>query len=195
MWKIPSISKPIEPYAWMQNVFTPEELDLIIDIGKSLPLVNGGVNDANTPASTAVRRSKIAWIYPEVSNTFIFVKLTDALLRINDTFFNYDLTELEDLQFTEYDSSYEGMYRNHTDDGYDTEKYRKLSFTLQLSDPTDYEGGDLQLYRWKLDQPNVVKKERGLLSVFTSSTIHEVTPVTKGTRYTLVGWANGPRFR
>lgn len=194
MWKIPIPSGPIEPYAWTRDIFTPDELELIINIGKAQPAIEASVNDKNVPLDN-VRRSKISWIYPDVQHTFIFLKISQALMDVNRAFYNYDITEIEDLQFTEYDSSYEGMYRNHTDDGYDAEYYRKLSFTLQLSSPDEYEGGDLQLYRFKLDNPNVVQKEKGLFTVFPSSTIHEVTPVTKGIRHTLVGWANGPRFR
>jgi PKHD-type hydroxylase len=194
MWQLPQPSVPIEPYAWSRNVFTADELELIINLGKSQVAKEASVNDTNVPLDN-VRQSKISWIFPEVQNKFIFLKISQALMDVNRTFYNYDITEIEDLQFTEYDASYNGMYRNHTDDGYDVEYYRKLSFTLQLSDADDYEGGNLQLYRFKLDNPNIVQKEKGLFTVFPSSTIHEVTPVTKGTRYTLVGWAHGPRFR
>ena len=194
MWQIPQPFIPIEPYAWSRNVFTDDELDLIINIGKSQVTSEASVNDKNVPLDN-VRRSKISWIRPEVQHKFIFLKISEALHKVNHAFYNYDITEIEDLQFTEYDSSYNGMYRNHTDDGHDAEYYRKLSFTLQLSDPTEYEGGDLQLYRFKLDNPNIVQREKGLFAVFPSSTIHEVTTVTKGIRYALVGWVHGPRFR
>jgi PKHD-type hydroxylase len=194
MWQIPQPSGPIEPYAWSRDVFTDDELELIIAIGKSQVANEASVNDKNVPLDN-VRRSKISWIRPEVQHTFIFLKISEALNKVNHAFYNYDITEIEDLQFTEYDASYNGMYRNHTDDGYDAEYYRKLSFTLQLSNSDEYEGGDLKLYRFKLDDPSTVQREKGLFAVFPSSTIHEVTTVTKGTRYALVGWVHGPRFR
>lgn len=189
---IPSQS-PNEPYAWATNIFSPEEIQLILDIGKSLPTEGGGVNNTGV-AKLETRRSNISWIRPAVNTDFIFQRLVHAIQKINKDFYNYDLTEMEDIQFSEYDASYQGMYRNHTDDGFE-EFRRKLSFSLQLSDTDDYEGGDLLIYRFKLDNPFEVKREKGLLVVFPSWSIHEVTPVTKGTRYTLVGWCHGPQFK
>ena len=193
MWQMNPKKPPTEAYIWMDKVFTDDELDLIINIGKGLPQKDGSVN--NTGATTPdVRRSKISWIKPEIHTEFIFRKLSNAINKLNSTYFDYALTSREDLQFSEYDASYEGMYRNHTDDGFEADG-RKFSFSFQLSDPNDYDGGDLLMYRFKLNNPHVVKRERGFLAAFNSSTIHEVTPVTRGTRYSLVGWVHGPRFR
>lgn len=193
MWQLTSHQKPNEAYAWATDIFTPEELELIISIGKGLPQEEGGVNNSGIPALDT-RRSKIAWIRPAINTEFIFYKLADAINKLNTEFYKFDLTEMEDLQFSEYDESYHGMYRNHTDDGFEAYN-RKLSFSLQLSSPDAYQGGDLLMYRFKLDNPHVVKKHQGLVAVFPSWTIHEVTPVTKGTRYSLVGWVHGPRWK
>ncbi len=184
---------PNEPYAWATNIFSEDEIRLIIDIGKGLPIEDGGVNNTGV-AKLETRRSKISWIRPEVNTEFIFQRISHAVQKINKDFYNYELTAMEDIQFSEYDASYQGMYRNHTDDGFE-EFRRKISFTLQLSDPSDYEGGELLIYRFKLDNPFEVKKEKGLITIFPSWTIHEVTPVTHGTRYTLVGWCHGPQFK
>jgi PKHD-type hydroxylase len=73
---------------------------------------------------------------------------------------------------------------------------RKLSVTINLSDPADYDGGDLeflngvgQLYT----QPEL--RERGSVVVFPSTVGHRVTPVTRGVRHALVGWMVGPTIR
>lgn len=184
---------PNEPYAWATNIFSNNELDLILEIGKNAPEEDGGVNNIAV-AKLETRRSKISWIRPSINTEFIFQRISYAVQKINKDFYNYDLTLMEDLQFSEYDSSYRGMYRNHTDDGFE-EFRRKISFSLQLSDSSEYEGGDLLIYRFKLDNPFEVKKEKGLLTIFPSWTIHEVTPVTRGIRYTLVGWCHGPQFK
>jgi PKHD-type hydroxylase len=194
MYVMPQISKPIEPYAWSSNVFTDSELDLIKEMGNKADLETGSVNQQNNP-NTSARRSEIAWLYHNDETDFIYHKLSQAVAQLNEVFYNYDLTTMEPLQYSIYDSSYKGMYRNHTDDSYDAKYYRKLSFSLQLNESEEYEGGDLCLYRFKLTDPMIVKKQKGLLAVFPSSTIHEVTPVTRGKRLALVGWTHGPRFK
>lgn len=193
MWQLTPDRAPNEAFAWIADVFTPEEMNLIISIGKDLPMESGGVNNTGI-AGYETRRSKVAWIKPAINTEFIFHRITDALSKVNDAYYKFDLTSMEDIQFSEYDASYQGMYRNHTDDGFEASE-RKLSFSLQLSDPADYDGGELLMYRFRLDSPLEVPKQRGVLTAFPSWTIHEVTPVTRGTRYTLVGWCHGPRFR
>jgi PKHD-type hydroxylase len=70
---------------------------------------------------------------------------------------------------------------------------RKLSLVLQLSDPSEYEGGELQT----MSGPNhcAVDRQKGLIAAFPSYMLHRVTPVTKGTRYSLVVWICGPSFK
>lgn len=194
LYDLPQIRKPIEPYVWSDSVFTDSEIDLIHNIAAQCNLEDGSVNQEDSP-NTKARRSEIAWLEPNDTTNFIFYKLSNAITELNEVFYNYDLTKMEHLQYTIYDASYKGMYANHTDDHYDADYYRKLSFTLQLNSPEEYEGGELNLYRFKLDKHMTVKKQKGLLAVFPSSTIHEVTPVTSGKRITLVGWIHGPRFR
>jgi Rps23 Pro-64 3,4-dihydroxylase Tpa1-like proline 4-hydroxylase len=74
------------------------------------------------------------------------------------------------------------------------ELVRKLSFTLQLSDPEDYEGGQVQF----LDENGrtyFAPRRRGTLVLFDSRTQHRVLKVTKGLRKSIVGWVVGPRWK
>ena len=194
MWMIPQDASPIETYIWKKNIFDDHELSLIKSIGKSVPLIEGGVGNKEV-SLTETRRSKVSWIAPRPDTEFIFERIAQSLMTLNKSFYNYSLTHIEDLQFSEYDNTYQGMYRNHTDDGHDSAVTRKLSFTIQLSDSDEYKGGELLLYRFRLDKPEIAQREKGMMIAFPSSTIHEVTPVTVGTRYSLVGWAHGPRLR
>jgi PKHD-type hydroxylase len=71
---------------------------------------------------------------------------------------------------------------------------RKLSFSIQLSDPDDYEGGNVQL----LDEAGnnyIAPRKRGCICLFDSRTQHRVLKVTKGTRKSIVGWVVGPRWK
>jgi len=68
-----------------------------------------------------------------------------------------------------------------------------LSLTIQLSSPDDYEGGELAL-QFKKDA-EIMPKELGKMVIFPSYILHEVRPVTKGTRYSLVAWITGKPFK
>ena len=72
---------------------------------------------------------------------------------------------------------------------------RKLSYTLQLSDPSSYEGGDLELGVHHLTGTSVAGlRAQGTLVLFPSFLVHRVTPVTAGVRHAIVGWLHGPAF-
>ena len=71
---------------------------------------------------------------------------------------------------------------------------RKLSLVMQLSDPEEYEGGELQIMVGG-EKPISINKQKGLVVVFPSWAVHQVTPVTKGLRQSLVAWVSGPNFR
>mgnify|MGYP001269120644 CR=1 FL=1 len=189
MWYLTGATN--EAYVSSTESFSKQELDAIIQIFDDGKLKDGIAVD---PTSPDVRKSKIGWVdnfNPDLE--WLYRKLTDLTMEVNNNFFNYDLVSLEPLQLTEYSEDYEGQYKKHIDYGRTTSINRKLSFTLQLSDSLEYEGGDLLLHT--SEEPLIMNKERGAISFFPSFTLHEVTPVTKGMRRSLVGWVSGPRFR
>ena len=138
--------------------------------------------------------------------------------KANRENFLYDLTSLdhECMQFTRYDVG--EYYGWHNDSGIsnwykplssanidveklkqdyvneNTEFIRKLSFVLQLSDPDDYEGGNLQILS-DIGKSYICPRKRGTIIFFDSRSQHRVLKVTKGTRNSLVGWCVGPRWK
>lgn len=191
----PFANDQLENWAFWENAFTPEECDKIIDIGnkrrKQDAKVGGGEGGMSNPN---IRRSDIVWLFPQDDMIWVFQKMTGYIQALNERFFKFDLWGFnEGFQFTKYDSKRKGFYGQHVDRTYLGPSPRKLSITLQLSDPKDYVGGDLNLYFGKEATPS--KRDRGFLTVFPSYTMHEVTPVTKGTRYSLVAWITGPQFK
>lgn len=65
--------------------------------------------------------------------------------------------------------------------------------TIQLSDTDAYEGGDLQfMINNKIEN---TPREKGTIIIFPSFIMHRVTPITKGTRHSIVGWVSGPPYR
>ncbi len=176
-------------WTWRAEMFSTEELDKIVELGKQLQLSNG----VALGEDTEYRRSKIAWMNPSEDSNWIYNTLTWNVQTVNRDYFEYDLTHIEPLQFTEYNDSYQGHYGAHLDIGKNMGGSRKLTFILQLSDAIDYEGGDVRLHF--TDTPMSIPKERGKLIFFPSWVLHDVTPVTKGTRRSLVGWVAGPKFK
>lgn len=83
-----------------------------------------------------------------------------------------------------------GQYGAHADNalmGRGAQRLRTdLSFTLFLTSPADYEGGELVIHAAGMTQE--VKGEAGNLVLYPSGSIHEVRPVTRGTRIVCVGW-------
>ena len=106
--------------------------------------------------------------------------------------FHYDLSD-EDKEVLQFSKYTEGcFYKQHTDYGdNDAHITRKLSLSLELSDENEYEDGELLLYNNVNNSTITACKSKGSIIVFDSRMTHEVTPVTSGTRYSLVKWYHG----
>ena len=98
----------------------------------------------------------------------------------------------EDFQYTVYHGSDGGHYDWHVDLG-DLARLRKLSLSLQLTDPSEYEGCELQIHDGR--RVETAPRERGTVIVFPSYVLHRVTPITRGVRKAVVVWTTGPKFR
>jgi PKHD-type hydroxylase len=189
-----NISDYSTTFYYYRNLFNSYEIDKIIATCNKLPQVDGKLGSYNSILNKENRNSVISWVNINEETKWLYEKLTGCILDVNKSFFEYDLTRIEILQFTRYYGSDNGLYCPHTDCnvGHSADN-RKLSFVMQLSDPKDYEGGELRLHQGRT--PDIVPKEKGLITFFPSHVLHECTPVTSGVRYTLVGWIYGPKFR
>ena len=140
-----------------------------------------------------VRKSDICWIKePFYLNLFF-----DIITRTNRVSgLNFQLEHIEDLQLTRYVAP-DGHYDFHTDDdGHSRENIddsmRKISMSCLLTDSSEFEGGNFQIQTG--ESPYDVKLEKGDIILFPSYKLHRVSPVTKGTRHSLVAWAHGRAF-
>ena len=117
---------------------------------------------------------------------------------------NYDWDFSEDIQFTRYEKNqYYGWHTDSWEEPYKEDnprtngKIRKLSVTCNLSGNDDYAGGQLEFANTregktiKISSPS----SKGGITVFPSFIWHRVTPVTKGTRFSLVVWNLGYPFK
>ena len=184
----------VEPFAWWEGAFNDKELDWLQEraVKSDQRAQVGGNPDAEHLAK--IRRSHISWISCNDETRWVFDKLAHVISSLNSQFYRFDLTGFgEALQLTNYDQSENGMYGWHQDYGSKRSISRKLSAVLQLTDPAQYEGGNLQVMTG--GTPMNVRKQRGLIAVFPSYILHQVTPVTQGSRQSLVAWLSGPAFR
>ena len=167
------------------------------------------------------RNSENAWID---TNHWIAGFIWHYVNKANRENFRYDLTNIdgENLQYTKYSEGqyynwhndagisnyykpqYVGNSGNFDDDPNNLqttdflktscELVRKLSFTLQLSDPDEYEGGNVQLID-EAGRSYIAPRQRGTIILFDSRTQHRVIKVKKGVRKSIVGWVLGPRWK
>jgi len=154
--------------------------------------VGGEVYSKNT------RKSKIAWI----SDAYLREQLFHSVDLYNKQNWNYDLDGCDLVQYGTYSDG--GFYDWHVDEEAEIEpingKYlvRKLSMTIWLNDPDEYEGGefDIEIKNPKSEvRYNTLKLKKGSIIIFPSDKWHRVRPVTSGVRKSLVTWFRGPPFR
>lgn len=163
-----------------------------------------------------IRKAKNAWL-PSTHWISGFVMHFVNLANIQN--FRYDLIGLDNqiVQYTIYDKG--EFYNWHSDQdistfykpeanqhhgcdekllkdrlSVDSELVRKLSFSLQLSNPQEYKGGELQIMS-ETESIYQVPKKKGLLVCFDSRARHRVNKISSGRRKSLVGWVVGPRWR
>ena len=205
-------------YYYFQSALTPRFCDEVIKYGiaqqEQIALTGGQTNkinqgkpldDKDLKDLKQKRDSNIVWM----NDRWIYNAVQPYIHQANRLAnWNFDWNFSESCQFTKYKlnqfydwhaDSWDSPYNNP--DNPDTHgKIRKLSVTCSLSDPKDYEGGELEFQFRNQDDPTITRKcteilPRGSVVVFPSFVWHRVRPVTKGTRYSLVVWNLGYPFR
>jgi predicted 2-oxoglutarate/Fe(II)-dependent dioxygenase YbiX len=122
--------------------------------------------------------------------------LYDLLLEVgrlaNDRYFRLDLSGIVKApEYVEYPAG-KGVFHWHNDLGLERpESRRKLTISVQLSQPDDYEGGDFEVFGVGHPLP----RERGTVIALPAYVHHRVTPVSRGVRCALVAWLAGPALR
>jgi PKHD-type hydroxylase len=183
----------IEPDIVWGGAFEDAELDAIIALGNGLTLGSAalkGEDGAETLGN--VRSARIGFLDRTAENKWLYDKMAAIINQLNKQTYRFALSALERFQYTVYDQTSRDHYDWHMDQGA-TAKPRKLSLVLQLSSPSDYEGCDLQIQ--PSAQIETMTRARGALICFPSYILHRVTPITAGTRRSLVIWCSGPRFQ
>ena len=179
-------------YYYFADGFTSEECDKIIALAELLPKQKATTVGHNDEMVSDYRKSEISWIPQTEEYAWLYDKITELAQVANSSMWNYDIWGYDDdLQFTRYYDD-GGHYDWHADLGPGISN-RKLSCVIQLSDPEDYEGGDLQLNPG--GGSTTIPKKKGQVTFFSSFVLHRVTPVISGTRMSLVTWLAGANLR
>jgi predicted 2-oxoglutarate/Fe(II)-dependent dioxygenase YbiX len=181
---------PFQIAAAAQGLLSEPEMDQLIASHASL-LTESKLGTGRS--STEVRRSQTVFLQKAGAYEWLYDRVWQAAQELNQRFFCVDVSGIEErIQLARYDGSDQGFYTWHTDFA-DLAPRRKISITVQLARPDEYEGGDLELLF--SGRPYKMEKARGTLIAFPSFALHRVTPVTRGTRWSLVAWISGARWR
>lgn len=180
-------------YYYFTNVFTEQEIEQIIEVGESQSKIKATtVGEDASQQESGYRVSDIAWLSNNPKTNWVFDRIADLAIKANSEMWNFDIWDFQDdLQYTTYYGN-GGHYDWHADLGVGISN-RKLSVVLQLSNPDEYEGGDLQMNTG--GSIINVPREKGLICFFPSFVLHRVTPLSSGLRRSLVTWLCGANLR
>lgn len=184
------------PFVTWKNGFLEDEFNEVIKYLSTLKTEKATIGGKNKDDNfTNIRESQVAWVSHTQESNLIYDRMAYIGRQLNGEFYKFDLYGFcEDFQYTVYQGNDSGHYSWHQDwNSANGSSPRKLTLVMQLSDPSEYEGGELQIMT--SDEVTVVEKEKGLICAFPSFMLHRVTPVTKGIRKSLVVWITGPSFK
>ena len=187
-------------YWYFPKAINKEKCDEIISLCLNKKQEPGAIKKGKLNSQS--RDCKVSW----VSSKWIYDILNPFIHNANkETGWNFQWDWNEPSQFTIYNKNH--FYGWHTDqtaiprknkDKNFNNKVRKLSLTLQLTDKSEYTGGDFQFKCFdgkevKIDTAKIAK-ELGSIIVFPSFMWHQITPIIKGKRQSLVNWSIGKPF-
>ena len=179
----------------IQPIFSPKQCQMVIDKGMSLKKEEAKVGMGQKPDGgndPEKRITTISWI-PFKDMPDMYRDIEKTMLQANNNHFGFEGMRLTEVaQFTHYLTG--GFYEWHMDNdvaGKHQPPVRKISMTLLLSDPSTFEGGELEI----MAKGKTAKLNQGQAIFFASWLQHRVKPVTKGERKSLVMGFGGPSFK
>jgi PKHD-type hydroxylase len=180
----------------VQPIFSPSRCQDIINIGQQQKAEEAKVGHSDVKEGkydTKKRITTISWI-PFKALPEMYKIIERTMKQVNGNHFGYDGMQItEPAQFTEYPKG--GFYDWHTDAEANCQyepPVRKISMTILLSDPSEFEGGDLEFMTEGNKPPQLLQ---GQAIFFCSLIRHRVAKVKKGRRRSLVMWFGGPPFK
>ena len=137
-------------WCYFKSYFSPETCNQILNLGLQLPKQNATLGVEGKSVDTQYRKSQTRFILKEHRQfNFLFDEMWKMAIKANEDWFGFHVTKIDYIQLAEYDSAYQGEYKKHHDVFWinsDPVYHRKLTAVVQLTDPSDYEGGDFEVY-------------------------------------------------
>jgi PKHD-type hydroxylase len=176
----PDQIRSFSKYYTVEEALTSDECDALVEEFRWQ--VFPAIKKHNLPTSMLLEHcflSKEHWLHDKIGHVW------DLAIE----HFNFDVSFVEPYKIQTYANG--GYFQRHIDNyhGLNLPVDRKLSMTIQLTNNTAYEGGDLVI------GSHVASRKKGTLTVFPSFYSHHVTPVTTGQRWCVIAWAWGPYWR
>ena len=177
-----------------------DQVKRFLTLGDNLVFAAGGVGSNVVLKKT--RDSTVAWVddNPNAPNhqerMEIIQAVTGMFAKVNRDKFQMDLDGFEPVQYTAYNLNQHYDWHTDTHEGMESDAHRKLSVVVFLTNPDEYEGGELELnLNGNPEDTKLLRPAAGTAVFFYSHVPHRVRPVTSGKRRTLVAWALGPKLR
>ena len=192
-WKSYIVAEP-EP------ILSPQQCQELIKLGQAEPLSDGGLMTAGHPNTKdyTARKNKVSHI-PFDKASKIYSDLLGWMQLVNRNRFGFEGMQMQEAgQYSEYSKG--DFYNWHMDIGINAipvPPVRKISLSLLLNDPKEFEGGELEIFSRAGDTNDnfVFKLKQGQALFFASFHVHRVKPITSGNRKSLVMWFGGTPFK
>jgi PKHD-type hydroxylase len=194
-WKLSFPQREVDllNWYWFERGFSIDEINRTLELTAKFNYEEAVTFGTDSP-NDEIRKSRLKWINNSHTDAkWLYSKVLDLVKIANSNLWNFDLiSSPESIQYTEYHDG-GGHYGYHVDIGPGSASHRKVSLVVQLSDPSEYEGGEFEILRGM--NPEKLPNNQGAVLLFPSYLLHRVTPVTKGVRRSLVLWVGGLAFR
>lgn len=182
----------LDKWYWFEDSFSADEYRMLENLLENERFQEGKLGGEKNNLEE-YRSSKIKWLSNQNPDYhWIYKKLLGMAMEANKELWHFKVTDiLDNIQYTVYEGN-GGHYDWHMDLGSAAYSKRKISITVQLSEPEEYEGGDLEFMIGR--DIKKAPRKKGTTIVFPSFFLHRVSPVTKGVRKSLVLWISGHPF-
>jgi PKHD-type hydroxylase len=191
---IPRYVRALPQFHHLPAFFSKEEMEQVSfleDLQNFEKARVGRNSDPTEESLKTIRNSEISWLKYDQHNSWLFDKFSILTSHVNHDKFMLDIDGFDAFQYTIYNE--DQFYTWHIDRTVEYAKFvRKISAVIMVSDPSEYDGGELEIVTdGNIEKPTSIKMGQGDVVYFASWMPHRVKPVTSGKRKTLVAWVMG----